>query len=120
MLTKEINLKNFKIKKKSLLVKKNFISLINSKNEVLKSLSNNYKSNYTKKFTLTFKRLSNFRVIGMGGSILGSKAIYGFLKEKVKKNFVFIDNIKGIVRNKIFNKISWTIVSIYQFMNEYH
>ena len=94
MLTKEINLKNFKINKNSLSVKKNLISLINSRNEVLKSLSDNYKNNYTKKFTLMFKKLSNFRVIGMGGSILGSKAIYGFLKEKVKKNFVFIDSIK--------------------------
>ena len=29
----------------------------------------------------------------MGGSILGSKAIFNFLKEKSKKNFVFIDNL---------------------------
>ena len=31
----------------------------------------------------------------MGGSILGSKAIYYFLKEKIKKNFFFTDNLIG-------------------------
>ena len=29
----------------------------------------------------------------MGGSILGTKAIYDFLKHKIKKNFTFIDNL---------------------------
>ena len=29
----------------------------------------------------------------MGGSILGSKALYSFLKHKIKKNFIFIDNL---------------------------
>ena len=29
----------------------------------------------------------------MGGSILGAKAIYDFLKYKIKKNFLFIDNL---------------------------
>ena len=27
-----------------------------------------------------------FSLIGMGGSILGAKAIYSFLKQKIKKN----------------------------------
>ena len=29
----------------------------------------------------------------MGGSILGAKAIYDFLKHKIRKNFYFIDSI---------------------------
>jgi len=29
----------------------------------------------------------------MGGSTLGSQAIYDFLKKKIKKNFIFIDNL---------------------------
>ena len=32
-------------------------------------------------------------MIGMGGSILGSKAIYSFLKKKIKKKFIFLDDI---------------------------
>ena len=29
----------------------------------------------------------------MGGSSLGSEAIYFFLKKKIKKNFIFLNNI---------------------------
>ena len=31
----------------------------------------------------------------MGGSTLGTQAIYDFLKNKIKKNFFFIDNLKN-------------------------
>ena len=31
----------------------------------------------------------------MGGSTLGSQAIYDFLNHKVKKKFVFVDNLKN-------------------------
>ena len=30
----------------------------------------------------------------MGGSILGTEAIYDFLKHKIKKNFYFINNLQ--------------------------
>ena len=30
----------------------------------------------------------------MGGSILGAEAIYDFLKDKIKKNFYFVNNLK--------------------------
>ena len=32
-------------------------------------------------------------MIGMGGSILGAKAIYSFLQFKIKKKFIFLDNL---------------------------
>ena len=46
----------------------------------------------------------------MGGSILGAKAIYNFLKNKIKKNFFFIDGfdyykIKDIFKKKKLNLI---------------
>ena len=31
----------------------------------------------------------------MGGSILGSEAIYSFLKKKIKKNFLFTSNLQN-------------------------
>ena len=37
----------------------------------------------------------------MGGSILGTKAIYSFLKHKIKKKFVFIDNLDQDFLSKI-------------------
>ena len=95
MLTNQINFKNFKINKNSPTVKKNFILLINSKNEILESLSKNYKNNFTKNITKKFKNLFNFRIIGMGGSVLGSQAIYDFLKIKIKKNFIFVNNLQN-------------------------
>ena len=106
MLTKEIYLKNFKISKNSPLVKKNLNLLISSKNEVLKSLGKNYNSRVTKKIISKFKKSSNFRIIGMGGSILGAQAIYNFLKKKIKKNFLFINNLQSQKVNN--NKTAFT------------
>ena len=94
MLTKGINFVNFKIKKNSTLVKKNLISILKSKNEVLNSLSQNYKNNFTKKLLHKYKKEIDYRVIGMGGSSLGTQTIYDFLKHKIRKNFVFTDNLQ--------------------------
>ena len=35
----------------------------------------------------------------MGGSILGAESIYEFLKDKIKKNFYFINNLKPKIIN---------------------
>ena len=94
MLTKGVKFTNFKTKKKSLLIKKKLISLLKSKNEILNSLSQNYKDNFTKKILLKYKRNTNYRVIGMGGSSLGTQTIYDFLKYKIKKKFIFSDNLQ--------------------------
>ena len=74
-------------------------NLKKSPNEVLQSLSSNYKNSYSKKIVTELKKFKNFRVIGMGGSILGTKAIYNFLEPKFK-NFEFIDNFSGNTYNK--------------------
>ena len=47
----------------------------------------------------------------MGGSILGTKAIYFFLKHKIKKNFTFVDNLQNKKKNKEKNKFLNLIVS---------
>ena len=94
MLTSGINLKNFKIKKKNLTIKKNYNSLINETNEILSSFKKTYVNNYKKKDLIKFKKFNNFRVIGMGGSSLGAQAIYDFLHHKIKKNFEFINNLQ--------------------------
>ena len=59
----------------------------------MRSLSTNYKYSYDNKYLNKFKKSPNFRIIGMGGSTLGSHAIYDFLKHKVKKKFTFTDNL---------------------------
>ena len=95
MLTSRINFTNFKIKKPSLLVKKNLISILKSKNEVLNSLGKNYKNSFTKNFMRKYKKIQNYNVIGMGGSTLGTQTIYDFLSHKIKKKFIFTDNLQA-------------------------
>ena len=95
MISPRISFKNFKSKKvKSSLVRKKLTTLIKEKNEILKSLSKDYKNNFNYKNLKKFKKSLDCRVIGMGGSSLGAKAIYDFLRHKIKKNFFFIDNLR--------------------------
>ena len=95
MLTPGISFINFKKKNKSLKLKRNLQSIINEKNEILNSLSKNYRDSYKKNLVDKYKPFSNYRVIGMGGSILGTRTIYEFLKHKIKKNFFFLDNLQN-------------------------
>ena len=48
-----------------------------------------YLNSYTNLNINKYKKYKNYRIIGMGGSVLGSKAIYNFLIHKIKKNFFF-------------------------------
>ena len=95
MLTSGISFVNFNKKNKSLRLRRNLQSIISDKNEILNSLSNNYRDSYKKNFVNKYKVFSNYRVIGMGGSILGTRTIYEFLKHKIKKNFLFLDNLQN-------------------------
>jgi len=98
MLTSNIKFKNFNISK--------FKNLKNFKNEkwfkkirLLESLNPNYKYSYTKEQIKKINKNKNFRLIGMGGSTLGVEAIYQFLKHKIKKNFIFINNLNSKLKN---------------------
>jgi len=110
MLSSGIKFKSFKFKKSSNKYKKILFKLLDSNIQVINSLSNKYKFNYTKKSISKFKKNKYFRLIGMGGSILGTQAIYDFLNNKTKKNFSFIDNLKPF-RQKNKKKYTNLIVS---------
>ena len=100
MLSKSVRLKGFKKKISSKKIKTIYKKLLNSKSEVLNSLSSNYHYSFNKKNLSKYKKNKYFRVIGMGGSTLGSQAIYDFLKHRIKKNFLFIDNLKLSQKNE--------------------
>ena len=100
MLTSGIKFKGFDVKKKYKIVNKLFQLLLKQKNEVIKSLGKSYNYSYKKTNLNKYKRFSNIRVIGMGGSTLGTQAIYDFLRHKTKKNFSFIDNLQNFNRIK--------------------
>ena len=120
MLTKGISFKNFKVKTNYKNLSKNLNSIIKKNNEVLNSLGKNYIYSYDKKKIKKFKKNSNFRIIGMGGSSLGAQAIYDFLKHKIKKNFEFINNLQSYYKfndkknftNLIISKSGNTIETI--------
>jgi len=99
MFSKTIIFKNFKYSKKNLSLLKSLQSIISKNNQVLNSLSKKYNNNFKKKNLKKFKSFSNFRVIGMGGSSLGAQAIYDFLSHKIKKKFLFIDNLQSNKKN---------------------
>jgi len=98
MLTRNINFKNFKLKKKNNKIEKDLEIILKENNEILKSLGTGYKNSYNKKTISKFKKYSNIKVIGMGGSILGTESIYDFLKHKIEKNFYFNNNLQSKVR----------------------
>ena len=95
MLSSGIKFNPFKFYQTTKNLKTRLEKLINSKSQVLNSLDKSYKFSYDKKKILRFKKNKNFRVIGMGGSILGTQAIHDFLRHKIKKKFIFIDNLKS-------------------------
>ena len=105
MLTSGINFINFKKKVKNKNIKKHLIDLINKNSPIIQSLSKNYKDKFDKSFLNKIKKKKNYRLLGMGGSTLGSQAIYQFFGNTVKNNFEFIDNLQS---KKNFNKKKYT------------
>ena len=102
MYSKNILFKNFKVKKKTSNIKKILAKLLKEDNQILYSLGKDYKDSYIKKNLSKYKKYKNLRIIGMGGSSLGTRAIYNFLKHKINKKLSFFDNlqIKKIKSNK--------------------
>ena len=105
MFTKNIVFKNFN-SHLNLKYKKKNLSIFNKKDlfvkyPLLKTFSKEFKYSYSKNLVNKYKKSSTFRVIGMGGSILGTEAIYYFLKDKIKKKFFFVDNLNSKLTSKV-------------------
>ena len=111
MITSGIFFKNFQIPKKSLKIKKKLEKFIAENNSIAQSLKRNYQDFFKKKELKKYKSFKNIRVIGMGGSSLGTEAIYDFLKYKIKKNFFFINNLNPRLKKENNKKILNLIVS---------
>ncbi len=100
MLTKNISLNFSKIFKKNKKIGFELKKLFKEKNQVLNSFSSQYKDSYKKKDVNKFTNYQNITIIGMGGSVLGARAIYNFLKDKIKKQFTFKDDYDSSKTNK--------------------
>ena len=111
MLTQNISFKNFLIHKKKLVVKKNLNLILNEKTQVISSLSKSYKDSFSKKNTKHFNKKLDYRIFGMGGSTLGAQAIYDFLKKKIKKKFIFVDNLNASKNKQTKKNLNNLIIS---------
>ena len=112
MISNGIDFKNFKYKIHNSKLKKILRNDFSKKNnDLLLSLSKDYK--YSIKFSKInkYKKFNLFHVIGMGGSSLGAQAIYNFLSEKIKKKFLFTNNLSLKKINKIEKKKLNIIIS---------
>jgi glucose-6-phosphate isomerase len=111
IITKNIYFKNFN-KKYSSSVNNKLKFLLKENNEILNSLKSSYKYSYSNKFIDKYKKkFSILRIIGMGGSILGTKAIFNFLKKRIKKKVIFFDNLLSNFKLDNNKKILNIIVS---------
>ena len=82
-----------KFNKKYSEIEKEVSAQINEPENVYNILSENFRLNFKIRDLEKFKKYQNIAIIGMGGSVLGSNAIFKFLENKIKKNLFFFDNI---------------------------
>ena len=100
MIKKNVIQKNYLKRNSVKKLSKNFKKIIKeikdsieNPNNIFNVLSDNYYFNFKIKDLKRFSKFNNLAIIGMGGSILGSEAIYNFLKKKIKKKIYFFDDI---------------------------
>ena len=74
-------------------VLENILKAINNPKSIYNILNEKYNFNFKLKDLKKFNNFRNIVIIGMGGSILGSEAIYYFLRNKIQKNLFFFDNL---------------------------
>jgi len=81
------------LKKTKFLFNSLLVDIKNNKIPMLESYKKNYQFDFSRSLINKFSKYKNIVIIGMGGSILGSKSIYSFLKKKIKKKLFFFDNL---------------------------
>ena len=117
-----------KFNKKYLKIEREISDQIDEPKSVYNIFSKNFRFNFKIRDLKKFIKYKNIVIIGMGGSILGSHAIFKFLEQKIKKNLFFFDNIdydkalsfkkknKGSVLFIIISKSGNTIETISNFL----
>ena len=111
------NLKSSSIRYLSKKFEKIFLEIKHDIKDVKKTihiLDDKLKFNFKTRNLKKFKNFKTIVLIGMGGSILGSEAIYNFFKKKIKKKFYFFDDLNEnkIIEFKKKENISKTLFII--------
>ena len=90
---------------------------LKNKKKTLNVLDNNFSFNFKTSELKRFQKFKTIAIVGMGGSILGSEAIYSFLDNKIKKRIYFFNNLNENEilnfkkKQKNFSKILFIIIS---------
>ena len=90
------------------------------------SFKKNYNYSYKRNIIKKYRNIKNINIIGMGGSSLGTKAIYNFLIEKIKKKVTFDESLNLIKQksikslNIIISKSGNTLETISNFNLRYY
>ena len=79
------------LKKTKKLFNSFLLDLTNNEIPLLDSYEKNYEFDFSKTTIKKFSKYKNIFIIGMGGSILGTKSIYSFLKNRIKKKYFFFN-----------------------------
>ncbi len=114
MFSKNIRFKNFNQKRN--IKEKNKINNILKKelitsNSLLESFSKKYKYSFNKENIKKYQKYNIINLIGMGGSTLGTEAVYDFLNIKIKKKIRFFNNLNSEVNFKSKKKALNLVVS---------
>ena len=105
-ITKSFNNKSLHSKSKKNLnsILKKVFGTLDIKKDTLHVLSKKLDLDFNLSELKKFKKYESVILIGMGGSILGTQAIYSFLKEKINKKFIFLNNLDQIKIERIKKK----------------
>ena len=115
MFSKKIKIGRFDLKKRNnIKIKRLFSEILQKKNpayKVIDTFSNKYQYSYDKKKITTLRKYKSLSIFGLGGSSLCIKAIYDFLKSKIRKKVYFYDNLDVAVSKTVKNKNLDIIIS---------
>jgi len=115
MFSKKIKITCFNLKKKNnQKIKKLFSEIIKKKDSsyrVIDTFSKKYQNSYDKKKISRYQKYNTISVFGLGGSSLCIKAIYDFLRLKIRKKVYFYDNLNVAVPKIDKNKNLDIIIS---------
>ena len=115
MFSKKIKITCFDLKKKNNnRIKKTLFEILKKKDsnyKIINTFSNNYRYSYNKKNISKFKKYKTISIFGLGGSSLCIKAIYDFLRFKIRKKAFFYDNLDVAIPKTNKNKNLDIIIS---------
>jgi glucose-6-phosphate isomerase len=84
----------------------NTLLSLDSKKDSFHSLSKKFNLNFKYSELKKFNKYKSIILIGMGGSALGAEAIYSFCDRKIKKKFIFFNNLDQLKIEKIKKKVN--------------